>query len=266
MGGLVDIGLNLTHDSFDADRDAVLSRAQQAGVERFIVTGTSVAASAAAFELASASPGRLFATAGVHPHHADELDEAGLKILRELASRSEVVAIGECGLDFFRDFSPRPAQETAFEAQLDLATEVGLPVFLHQRDAHDRFLALLAPWRSKLTGGVAHCFTGGNEELAAYLDLDLFIGITGWLCDERRGRALREAVPSIPLDRLLIETDAPYLLPRDLMEKPRARRNEPCYLPHILKRIAELRPEPLAQLAEATQLNSEQLFKRIQQA
>lgn len=266
MNGLIDIGLNLTHDSFDADRDAVLSRAQLAGVERFIVTGTSVAASTAACELASAAPGRLFATAGVHPHHADELDDAGLQVLRELSARPQVVAIGECGLDFFRDFSPRPAQETAFEAQLDLATEVGLPVFLHQRDAHERFVGLLAPWRAKLMGGVAHCFTGSKTELAAYLDLDLFIGITGWLCDERRGQALREAVPSIPLDRLLIETDAPYLLPRDLPEKPRTRRNEPCYLPHILERIAELRPEPLERLAEATQANSEQLFRRMQQA
>ena len=261
MNGLIDIGLNLTHDSFDADRDAVLSRAQHAGVERCIVTGTSVATSTAACELASMTPNRLFATAGVHPHHADELDAAGLDTLRELVTHAEVVAVGECGLDFFRDFSPRPAQETAFEAQLELAAQVGLPVFLHQRDAHERFVALLAPWRVKLAGGVAHCFTGGKEELADYVDLDLYIGVTGWLCDERRGHALREAVPMIPLDRILIETDAPYLLPRDLPEKPRTRRNEPCYLPHILTRIAAVRPEPLEQLAEATRANSERLFR-----
>jgi len=266
MSGLIDIGLNLTHDSFDSDRDVVLTRAQQVGVERFIVTGTSVAASAAACEIALTMPGRLFATVGVHPHHADELDAAGLDTLRELSALYHVVAVGECGLDFFRDFSPRPAQEAAFEAQLALAADVGLPVFLHQRDAHERFVALLTPWRAKLEGGVAHCFTGGKEELAAYLNLDLYIGVTGWLCDERRGQALREAVRDIPLDRLLIETDAPYLLPRDLPEKPRTRRNEPCYLPHILARIAELRPEPLEQLAEVTRVNSERLFKRMQQA
>ena len=266
MGGLIDIGLNLTHDSFDADRDAVLARAQQAGVERFIVTGTSVAASVEACELAATMPGRLFATAGVHPHHADALDAAALETLKGLVKHSQVVAVGECGLDFFRDFSPRPAQESAFESQLALASEVGLPVFLHQREAHERFLALLEPWRARLAGGVAHCFTGGREELAAYLDLDLHIGVTGWLCDERRGHALREAVPSIPLDRLLIETDAPYLLPRDLPEKPRTRRNEPCHLPHVLSRIAALRSEPFEQLAEATRANSERLFRLRQQA
>lgn len=266
MTGLIDIGLNLTHDSFDADRDAVLSRAQHAGVDLFIVTGTSVAASVAACELASTMPERLFATAGVHPHHADELDAAGLETLRDLVTQAQVVAVGECGLDFFRDFSPRPAQEAAFDAQLALAADTGLPVFLHQRDAHERFLEMLTPWRAKLVGGVAHCFTGGLEELAAYLDLDLYIGVTGWLCDERRGHALREAVPRIPLERLLIETDAPYLLPRDLPEKPRTRRNEPCYLPHILGRIAELRPEEPERLAEATRANSERLFRLTRRA
>lgn len=266
MNGLIDIGLNLAHDSFDPDREAVLQRAHEAGVERFVITGTSVRASSAARDLASTAPDKLFATAGVHPHHADELDSAGLETLRALASDENVVAIGECGLDFFRDFSPRPAQESAFEAQLELAADVGLPVFLHQRDAHERFLALLSPWRSRLAGGVAHCFTGGREELAAYLDLDLYIGITGWLCDERRGRALREAVPDVPLERLLIETDAPYLLPRDLPEKPRSRRNEPRYLTHILERIAALRSETVQQLAAATTANVEQLFRRMQRA
>ena len=228
MRGLIDIGVNLTHDSFDADRDAVLARAARAGVERCIVTGTTVAASARARELAASAPGRLYATAGVHPHHADELDAAGLAALRELLAHEDVVAVGECGLDFFRDFSPRAAQEEAFAAQLALAAEVRLPVFLHQRDAH--------------------------------LELDLYIGVTGWLCDERRGGALREAVTEIPLERLLIETDAPYLLPRDLPEKPRTRRNEPAHLPHILARIAELRPEPAEALAAATRENAERLF------
>ena len=131
------------------------------------------------------------------------------------------VAVGECGLDFFRDYSPRDAQRRAFAAQLELAAEVGKPVFLHQRDAHEEFVAMLAPARASLAGGVAHCFTGGPAELDAYLELDLYIGVTGWVCDERRGAALRAAVPRIPLDRLLVETDAPYLLPRDLEPKPR---------------------------------------------
>lgn len=260
MTGLVDIGLNLTHDSFAADREGVLSRASQAGVEICIVTGTSVSSSAAALELARSHPGKLYATAGVHPHHATELDSVGVEALRILLDAPAVVAAGECGLDFFRNFSPPAAQERAFLAQLDLAVEAKRPVFLHQRDAHDQFVKLLASRRSALIGGVAHCFTGGAEELAHYLDLDLYIGITGWLCDPQRGQALRESVKIIPLDRLLIETDAPYLLPKDLLDKPRGRRNEPCYLPHILARIADLRDEAMDEIARATRANTERLF------
>jgi TatD DNase family protein len=266
MNDLVDIGLNLGHDSFDQDREAVLARAARAGVSRCIVTGASVTGSAQALELAQARPGQLFATAGVHPHHADTLDQHGVNVLRRLLAHTEVVAVGECGLDFFRDFSPRDAQERAFVAQLDLAVDVQLPVFLHQREAHARFLELLEPRRDALAGGVAHCFTGGRSELDDYLALGLYIGITGWLCDEQRGQALREAVVNIPHDRLLIETDAPYLLPKDLAKKPRGRRNEPAFLPHILNRIAELRGEPASDLARATRENAERLFKLVPRA
>jgi len=261
MKGLVDIGLNLTHDSFDHDREAVLSRARTAGVEICIVTGTSSTASAAALELARTHPGLLYCTAGIHPHHADELDTDAILELRKLSSAPEVVAIGECGLDYFRDFSPRAAQQQAFIAQLELAGEVHKPVFLHQRDAHEDFVRLLSSRRPDLIGGVAHCFTGGAQELAAYRDLDLYIGITGWLCDPQRGGSLREAVRLVPRDRLLIETDAPYLLPKDLADKPRNRRNEPSFLPHVLHRVAELRNESVEELARATRENSERLFR-----
>ncbi len=257
---LVDIGANLTHDSFDADRSEVLARAAAVGVERLIITGTSVTESVRALELATAHQKKLFATAGIHPHHASEFDEHAAAALRSLTEHAEIVAVGECGLDFFRNFSPPEDQRVAFCAQLELAAEVGLPVFLHQRDAHEEFIQLLRPVRDRLAGGVAHCFTGGADELRACLDLDLHIGITGWLCDERRGTELFDAVRHLPLDRVLIETDAPYLLPRDLPQKPRTRRNEPQYLPHILNRLAaamKLAPEDVA---EATRSNAEQLF------
>ena len=260
MLGLIDIGLNLTHDSFLADREDVLARAVEAGVERCIVTGTSVSVSRAALALARQHPGTLYATAGVHPHHADELDDAGLAELRALLDEPEVVAAGECGLDFFRNFSPPAAQERAFLAQLDLAVDSGLPVFLHQRDAHTRFVELLRSRRSGLIGGVAHCFTGGHDELGHYLDLGLYVGVTGWLCDPGRGEALRDAVKAIPRDRVLIETDAPYLLPKDLEHKPKSRRNEPCYLPHVLTKLAELRGESAEELAALTRANAERLF------
>lgn len=260
MEALVDIGLNLTHDSFAADREAVLEAAHAVGVTRCVVTGSSVATSRAALALARANPDVLFATAGVHPHHASELDEDGIAELAALAQAAEIVAIGECGLDFFRNFSPADDQERAFAVQLDLAAAVGKPVFLHQRDAHERFVALLGPRRGALAGGVAHCFTGGPDELSDYLGLELYIGVTGWVCDPQRGDALRSAVPRIPLERLLIETDAPYLLPKDLAEKPRSRRNEPRYLTHVLTAIADLRDEPVGQLARATRANAERLF------
>lgn len=256
---LIDIGLNLTHDSFDRDRREVLDRARAAGVARAIVTGTSVTASVRALELVESLPG-LFATAGIHPHHASEFDDHSRAALEPLLAHERVVAVGECGLDFFRDFSPRDAQVEAFDAQLTLAATSGLPVFLHQRDAHDEFLRRITAARDRLAGGVAHCFTGGPDEARSYLDLDLYIGITGWICDERRGEALRAAVVDIPLDRLLLETDAPYLLPRDLKPLPKNRRNEPSHLPHVLARLAVEMGRAPEEIAQAATANAERLF------
>jgi TatD DNase family protein len=261
MHDLIDIGANLTHDSFDRDRDAVLERAAASGVRRLIVTGTSVAASAQAAALAESRPGRLYATAGIHPHHAGELDAGSVDALAALLESPAVVAVGECGLDFFRDFSPRPRQRAAFEAQLELAASTGYPAFLHQRDAHAQFVAAVSRVRPRLSGAVAHCFTGGPEELRAYLDLDLYIGVTGWVCDERRGAALRDALPQIPPERLLIETDAPYLLPRDLDPMPKDRRNEPQYLLQVLGRIAAETGRAADELAATTTANAERLFR-----
>ena len=258
---LIDIGANLTHDSFDADRTAVMQRAADAGVRRMIVTGTTVSSTQDAIDLAVAHPGALFATAGVHPHHATELDAAAIEMLHRLADASNVVAIGECGLDFFRNYSPREAQLAAFEAQLSLAVDTGKPIFLHQRDAHDPFIALLREYLPKISaGGVAHCFTGTRSEMQEYLDLGLHVGITGWICDERRGDSLREAARYLPLDRVLLETDAPYLLPRDLKEKPSGRRNEPGLLPHVLESLARHMGQDSVSVARATTENAERLF------
>ncbi|HEY4365846.1 MAG TPA: TatD family hydrolase [Steroidobacteraceae bacterium] len=257
---LTDIGLNLAHDSFDADRDAVIARALQAGVTRMLITGSSIASTRAAIAMARAQPLLFRATAGVHPHHAAEVDATQLGDLTQLAHEPEVVAVGECGLDYFRDLAPRPAQRKAFASQLELAAALGKPVFLHQRDAHEDFLAILREYRSRLAGGVAHCFTAGLEEARAYLNMDLHIGITGWICDERRGYHLRDVVSQVPADRLLLETDAPYLLPRNLDPKPRDRRNEPMYLPAVLAAVAAARNESPQQLASITTGNAMRLF------
>lgn len=262
---LVDIGLNLTSDRYDHDREAVLTRGLAAGVSRFIITGTSVAESAAAVALATTHASCCLATVGVHPHQAAELDRAGLDHLRTLLREPGVVAVGETGLDFNRDFSPRQDQERAFEWQIGLAGECGLPLFLHERDASSRQLAILRALRDSWSGGVLHCFTGSRDSLFAYLDLGLYIGITGWVCDERRGQELAGLVKDIPSDRLLLETDGPWLLPRDLPDKPKDRRNEPAFLPHIANAVARLRGESFAELCDATTANARRLF-RVDQA
>jgi TatD DNase family protein len=257
---LIDIGSNLTHDSFAQDRDAVMARALQAGVRRQIVTGADLASSRAAAALAACHRSRLWSTAGVHPHHAQSLAASQRAELIDLLELDCVVAVGECGLDYFRNLSPAPAQRTAFTMQLQIAAQVRKPVFLHQRDAHSDFAAILQDFAGSLHGGVAHCFTGGEAELETYLALGLHIGITGWACDERRGLGLREVVPRIPADKLLIETDAPYLLPRDMTPPPTSRRNEPAYLPHIAATVARLRGESLEAVAQATTRNATALF------
>jgi TatD DNase family protein len=257
---LIDIGINLGHDSYDVDRDAVISRAEAAGVVQMIVTGATFPGSREAIQLARSRPGKLFATAGVHPHHATELTVDSLSELAELARQPEVVAVGECGLDYFRDFSPRADQQAAFHRQLELAARLHKPVFLHQRDAHEDFVAILREHCENLTAGVAHCFTGSGPQLAAYLELGLAIGITGWICDERRGAHLVPLMREIPADRLLLETDGPYLLPRDLRPKPASRRNEPAYLPHIASVVAQARGESVAALALSTTAAARKLF------
>ncbi len=257
---LIDIGANLTHESFAADRSEVIDRAVRAGVTRQIVTGADLASSQAAFALAGAAPSRLYSTAGVHPHHAANFDPAEREVWLALLESPHVVAVGECGLDYFRNFSAPAAQRSAFVAQLEIAATVAKPVFLHQRDSHADFMAILKEFRGSLKGAVAHCFTGNTDELGDYLELGLSIGITGWVCDERRGAALRDAVPHIPADRLMLETDAPYLLPRDLTPLPKTRRNEPCYLEHIARKVAEIRRQSVADLAAETTRNAERFF------
>ncbi|MGN6788482.1 MAG: TatD family hydrolase [Rhodanobacteraceae bacterium] len=257
---LIDIGANLTHESFQHDFDAVLDRARKAGVERMIVTGASRAGSERALELAREHPGTLHATAGVHPHHAGDYGAETDALLRTLARESEVVAVGETGLDYFRDLSPRPAQRAAFEKQLAIAVDLGMPLFLHQRDAHDDFFALLKTARDQVPAAVVHCFTDDRRALFEYLDLDCHIGITGWICDERRGTHLRELVRSIPADRLLLETDAPYLLPRDIRPQPSDRRNEPMYLEHICDTVARERGEEPQATAGQTTTNAQAFF------
>jgi len=262
---LIDIGTNLSNKAFRGDLDGVLSRALAAGVEGIVAIGVSVPASRAVWEIARTTwrgAPRIRCTAGIHPHHASSWSRGATNELRELTARGEVVAVGECGLDFDRDFSPRAAQVECFEAQLELAAEVKKPVYLHERAAHAAFTDVLVKHRARLVGGVVHCFTGDERALARYLDMDLHIGITGWICDERRGTHLRDLVRRIPRGRLMIETDAPYILPRDLPKgmRPPGGKNEACTLPHVARVVAECRGEAPDDLAAHTTATARALF------
>ncbi len=259
---LFDIGANLTHASF-TDLDAILARAAEHGVDGIVVTGTQLAQAHDALALARRHRGRLWSTAGVHPHHAKDYDDNIDAGLRALLKDDVVVAVGECGLDYNRDFSPRDQQRSAFERQLQIAVDVKKPLFLHERDAADDFAAILKNVRDSVGDVVVHCFTGSRDAVFAWLDLGCMIGITGWVCDERRGQLLRELVKEIPLDRLLIETDAPYLLPHGVRPKPSPdqRRNEPMYLPYVVRAIAEQRGDDVEVLAAATTANARRFFR-----
>jgi TatD DNase family protein len=257
---LVDVGANLTSKQFRRDLDEVVERAIANRVTRMVVTGTSLDGSRRARDLAKTRPGVLWSTAGVHPHDAKHLAEGDVPELEALCREPHVVCVGECGLDYNRNFSPPDMQRKAFALQLALAGRVHKPVFLHERDAHDDFLAMLKDAAVDLTGMVVHCFTGTAAEAEAYLTLGAHIGITGWICDERRGGHLAEVVRGIPGDRLLLETDAPYLIPRDLSPKPKSRRNEPAYLPHIARAVARHRDENVEELAAQTWRNATRLF------
>lgn len=257
----IDIAVNLTASTYDPDRQAIIDRAREAGVSPLLVLGSNLKESHEAHQLCQEYPQQLYSTAGIHPHDASTYDQHSIRQLSQLLAQPTVLAVGECGLDFNRDFSPRPMQEQAFEAQLQLAVDLQLPVVMHQRDAHERFMAILAPYRERLPAAVLHCFTGTQAELEDCLALDLHIGITGWICDERRGHHLRDLVGLIPAHRLMLETDAPYLLPRDLRPKPKSRRNEPMHLPHIAAAVASARGESISELQQHCWQTTRQFFQ-----
>ncbi len=261
---MIDIGANLAHESFTADLPAVLARAQAAGITRIVVTGSCRDSNRRSAELAAAHPDLLSSTAGVHPHHAADWGDDDAALIREFAAGTTLVSLGECGLDYFRDIAPRSVQRSAFEAQLALAAELGLPLFLHQRDAHDDFVAILRAWRDRLGPVVVHCFTDTAQALTDYLALDCHIGITGWACDERRGAHLLELAPRIPVGRLMVESDAPYLLPRTLpkpQQKAAGRRNEPAFLPWVIAALAAARGETPEALAAHTAASAQAFFR-----
>ncbi len=265
---MIDIGANLLHRQFDADRAEVIERARAAGVERMLVTATDLPMTEAAIALCTTASD-LGCTAGVHPHDAKHAPEDLTDQLRRLAVNSSVRAIGETGLDFNRNFSPPDVQHRVFETQLSLAGELGLPVFVHDRDSEGAVFQALERHADRLPGMVVHCFTGNGKDLDRYLALGCAIGITGWICDRKRGGELRELVRRIPLERLLIETDAPFLLPQNAPKRwqqvnapgASSRRNEPALLSYVVEAISDASGTPAADIVAASSRNARTLFR-----
>jgi TatD DNase family protein len=257
---MIDIGVNLTNARFDKDRDELIARAKSKGVNAMLVTGTNLSESQKALQLSAQYPDYIYSTAGVHPHDADNVSDTYLEEIRILAENKTVKAIGECGLDFNRNFSAPKQQEIVFSEQISLASELQLPLFLHQRDAFPAWFQLLSPYITSVPAMVSHCFTGNGDELEQCLSAGMYIGITGWVCDERRGKSLQALIPSIPLNRLMIETDAPYLTPRTIRPKPKSSRNEPSYLPYIIETLADLYQCNIQDIINASSENARKVF------
>jgi len=257
---LIDIGANLTNSAFAKDLEEILEQAQESGIQHIIVTGTDEASSHEAAELTNTNSDLLYSTAGIHPHTAKDWDKNSSLWIRGLAKEDCVKAIGETGLDFNRDFSPRPQQESAFEQQIEIAAELQLPLFMHERDAHQRFYEIIKAHRDHIKAGVVHCFTGDKKALYNYLDLDLHIGVTGWICDERRGLDLQEQVKNIPLSRLMLETDSPYLIPRTIRPRPKKNRNIPANLTYVVEQVATCLDKTPQEIATKTTETAKTFF------
>ena len=254
---LFDIGANLTHKSFENDFEEVIKRSFLNGVNNICITGCDLTDSRRALSLAKKFPNNLISTCGIHPHYADSFSEKSKKEIQEICNDSLVKAIGETGLDFNRNYSDKKNQIKSFLTHIKLANSLNLPMFLHQRDAHEDFIDCLNK-ETPRTKCVVHCFTGEKKELFNYLDRDFYIGLTGWICDPKRGSHLEELIPLIPLDRLLIETDSPYLLPKNL--KVKGKRNEPAFLNEILKKVVSERKESEKKITEMLSKNSLSFF------
>jgi len=259
MNTFIDIGINLTNKQFHNEQEEIINRALDQGVEQMILTGTSVRGSKESAEIAEDYPEILFSTAGIHPHDSKSFNHESINELRKLLRKEHVVSVGECGLDFDRDFSPRPVQEKCYQAQLELAVEVGKPLFLHERSAFRRFNELTDEYLSELPKAVVHCFTGTLSEAKIYLDKGFYLGFTGSISDRNRFGHLEDIIRYVPLDRIMIETDAPFMLPRN-MPRVQNRRNEPSFLPYVAQTIAGLKKLSLAEVAEKTTEVTRQFF------
>ena len=260
MAGFIDIACNFTHDSFKDNLDEVLNNAEQAGVDKFVLLCASLDDIDPIKVIQNNTPEKFFISAGIHPHHATEILEINYDALFNKLKSINPNAIGETGLDYFRNISPPDIQKKSFGMHIEIAKELNLPLYLHQRDAHSDFIRIIKENISNFPKFVVHCFTGTQAELDEYLELGAYIGLTGWICDAKRNIDLRKSIKNIPIEKMMIETDSPYLIPKNLMVKPKKNINEPKYLPHIANEICELTGYELEELKLATSNNAIKFF------
>ena len=261
MHEIADIACNFTSDRFDNDLDEVINQAIVNNITKFGLICSRLSDIDKLLEIYNRYSKDMFFTIGVHPHHANEINEEYLKKLKEVINNNNPHAIGETGLDFYRNLSTYEEQIFAFEEQIKIAIDTNKPLFLHQRDSHDDFIKILRKYSSDINKSVVHCFTGTKEQLNDYLELDCYIGVTGWICDAKRNVELRKTIKNIPLERLMIETDCPYLIPKNLEEKPKNNRNEPTYLNHIANEVATLMKKDINDIREKTYKTSLSFFQ-----
>jgi TatD DNase family protein len=260
MAGFIDIACNFTHESFKHNLDEVINNAEQEGVEKFVLLCASLADIDPIQVIQNNTPEKFFISAGIHPHHATEILEINYDALLNKLKSINPNAIGETGLDYFRNISPPDIQKKSFGMHIEIAKELRLPLYLHQRDAHGDFIRIIKENISNFPKFVVHCFTGTQTELDEYLELGAYIGLTGWICDAKRNIDLRKSIKNIPIEKMMIETDSPYLIPKNLMVKPKKNINEPKYLPHIANEICELTGYELEELKLATRNNAIKFF------
>tara|TARA_Y100000817_G_C16785606_1_gene512655 strand:+ start:45 stop:842 length:798 start_codon:yes stop_codon:yes gene_type:complete len=255
----IDIGVNLTHKQLYDDLQTVVENMVDANIQKAIITSSTIDETNVALEIIKKYPEKFYTTVGYHPHNAKDFLKSDINKMKDLLENSYVVAVGECGLDYYREYSSKEAQISCFEKHLDLASQTEAPLFLHERHAFEDFYEMLKSYSDKLNKYVVHCFTGDKNQLIKYLDLGAFIGLTGWITDHERGSHLHEIVKYIPHDRLLIETDAPYLIPHNIKFKHDGI-NQPAYLKYVAEAIAKHMGLDIKYLSNITINNTKEFF------
>ena len=252
-----DIGANLTHESFDKDLITVIEEAKQNNVKKICITSTSIEDTRVSLKLLENDQDFFITTCGIQTHYANTFEESNIREIKELSEHPSVKAIGETVLDFNRNYSKKDNQILCFKSQIEVAQDLNLPLFLHQRDAHKDFMNCFSNIDLKINA-VVHCFTGEKEEFYEYLDKGFWIGFTGWICDPVRGKHMIDLIANMPLERIMIETDSPYLLPKNL--KIKGRRNEPKFIVEVAKKIAKLQNKDLEEITQIFFENSQKFF------